>query len=41
MTELPTRISENETVDQEARSGSARSHIGHEPTWGISDTSAR
>jgi len=40
---VPTnrRISENKTVDQEAKSGSAHSFTGQEPTWGISDTSAR
>jgi hypothetical protein len=34
-------ISENETVDQEARSGSAHSFTGQETTWGISETCAR
>jgi len=40
---VPTnrRISANETVDQKARSGSAYSFTGQEPTRGISDTSAR
>jgi hypothetical protein len=40
---VPTnrRISENETVNHEARRGSAHSFTGQEPTWGISDTAAR